>query len=256
MSQLSKRRRGGIWLFVLVLVVAAVTVPLALEDARTKNVVLMGDSLMAEAAPAISTYLGFQGYRVDASAAVPGAGLLDTERNWVSVGRQLIAQDDPSVVVVEYVGNYATFGGIPGVSVYSGAFYRDWATISQRLEDVLTSRGAIVYWVIGPPVDLSGPEIGIQTLDRIYEHLRAPNSATGTPPLIDVTPAVTGGTGNYAEFLAGPGGQPVEVREPDGVHFTPFGASLLGRAIASAVRVGAWSAGGDGDAVRRDLVRA
>lgn len=148
----------------------------------------------------------------------------------------MIAKCDPSVVVVvEYVGNYAFFGGIPGVSVYTPTFYRDWANTAQQLEDILTSSNATVYSVIGPPVAVPVPEAGIVALDQIYEHLHAPNTSSGIPPFIDVTPGVTGGTGRYSEYLPGPGGAPVQVRQPDGVHFTAYGATLFARAIAQAV---------------------
>jgi hypothetical protein len=229
-----QRSRNWLWVLAFVVVVAAVAAPLGVAGAKRKPVVLMGDSLIAEAAPAISTYLDGLGYSVY-SAAVPGSGLLDTQMNWLAKGRELIAQYDPSVVVVEYVGNYAFFGGIPGVSVYTPTFYRDWKNAAQQLENILTSRDATVYWVIGPPVGVAVPEAGIVALDRIYEHLHTPNTASGVPPLIDVTPGVTGGTGKFSEYLPGPGGAPIQVRQPDGVHFTPYGATLFARAIAQAV---------------------
>ena len=67
-------------------VIAAVAVPLGISGARNKPVVLMGDSLIAEAAPAISTYFDGLGYSVH-SAAVPGSGLLDTQTaGWPRAG--------------------------------------------------------------------------------------------------------------------------------------------------------------------------
>lgn len=164
-----------------------------------------------------------------------GAGILDTQINWLAKARQLIDDEDPSVVVVEYVGNYAQFGGIKGISVYTGPFYRLWGEASQRLEDILSARGAAVYWVIGPPVAPKVAEEGIETFDKIYEHLRAPNTLSGRVPLIDVTPEVTGGTGHYVEFLPGPNGTEEEIREPDGVHFTGVGSALFSNAIVSAL---------------------
>ena len=64
--------------------------------------------------------------------------------------------------------------------------------------------------------------------------LRVPGSS-GHPPLIDVAPALTGGTGKFAGSLVGPGGIPIVVRTPDGTHFTLYGTTLYGRAIAQAV---------------------
>jgi hypothetical protein len=230
-------RTARTWPGMLALVIglSAICVPVGLAETHARTVVLMGDSLMAEGAPAVGAFLHFQGYSVQSGGAVPGAGLLDTQVSWLAKGRQLIAAYDPTTVVVEYVGNYASFGGIPGVSVYSRAFYNAWALKAQQLENILASRGAQVYWVIGPPVSPPVPQAGIVVLDRIYQHLHAPNTESGRPPLIDVTPALTGGTGKYTEYLPGPGGTPVQVRQPDGVHFTSYGAALFGRAIAAGV---------------------
>jgi hypothetical protein len=227
-------RMGVRWLLVVAVVVAAVAVPIGVLHSRPARVELMGDSLMLGAAPDVSTDLGLEGDRVDASLAVDGAGLLDNSPDWLDKARTVVARFDPDIVVVEYVGNYGTFGGpIPGVTVYSPAFFRDWAVRSQRLEDILTSRGATVYWVIGPPIAPRVAAVGVQRLDAIYEHLRAP--AGGRPPLIDITGAVTGGTGRYRLSLPGPGGRPIPVHRPDGVHFTRYGDALMARAIAQAI---------------------
>jgi hypothetical protein len=139
------------------------------------------------------------------------------------------------VVVVEYVGDYGFLGERPGVGAHTPAFYAQWAAQAQQLEDILTSRNATVYWVIGPPVSNPINEAAIITLDQIYEHLHAPNTSSGRPPLIDATPALTGGTGRYTEYLPGPGGTPVEVRTPDGTHLTLYGIALLGRVVAQAI---------------------
>jgi len=219
----------------LVAVLALIGVLSATAQRPPETVALIGDSLLAEAAPLISRDVGPQGTRVVASLAVEGAGILDTSVNWLAKARQLIETEDPNAVVVEYVGNYGTYGSIPGISVYTAPFYRRWAATAQKLEYILTSRGAAVYWVVGPPVRIAGPERGIETFDRIYAHLHAPNTRSTTPLLIDVTPAVTGGTGSYTQYVTGAHGTRVQVRQSDGVHFTTYGASLFARAIADVV---------------------
>ncbi len=233
----ARATHAGRWIAALVVVVAAIGVPLGVLGAQKKTVVLMGDSLTAISAPVIGPYFSFLGYHVQ-PIALAGSGLLDTEVNWLAHGQQAIDQYDPSVVVVEFIGDYGFLGERPGVSPESPAFYQQWAQVSQQLEDILTSRGAKVYWVIGPVVANPVIENTIVTLDRIYEHLHAPNTASGHPLLINVTPALTGGTGHYSEFIPGQGGVPVEVRTPDGTHFTVYGAALFGRAIAQAIGEG------------------
>ncbi|MGH9008116.1 MAG: hypothetical protein ACRDV6_10490 [Acidimicrobiales bacterium] len=232
-----RHRRAWLWVTALTLGVATSAVlPLEIAEAQTtKTVVLMGDSLLNEGAPDITAALEKEGYSVDSSLAVNGAGILDTQIHWLAKARRLINDEDPSVVVVEYVGNYAVFGGVKGISVYSRPFYTLWGQASQRLENVLTARGASVDWVIGPPVGLKVPEEGIKVFDRIYAHLHAPNTPSGRVPLIDVTPAVTDGTGHYTASVSGPDGHMVQVRQSDGVHFTDYGASLFANAIVSAL---------------------
>jgi hypothetical protein len=200
----------------------------------TRRVVLMGDSLLAQASADITRGLTRDGYHVDASAAYPGAGLLDTRIDWLAVAARLVRTENPAMAVVEYVGNYGVYGSIPGVRVYSKSFYARWATAAQRLEDILASRGARVYWVIGPPVAPRAAEAGIVALDHIYEHLHRPGSSA-RPQLINVTPALSGGTGHYRAFLRGPGGRLVRVRQPDGVHLTSAGEALFARAVLAAL---------------------
>jgi len=225
--------RRWLWLAVAVIVVAAITVPLVVVNSN-KTVVLLGDSLTNESSTTIASFLEVRGYSVHPEA-IPGSGLLDTEVHWLARGRQCIAQYDPSVVTVEFIGDFGLLGAPPGVQVNTPTFYQDWARVAQQLEDILTSRGAQVYWVVGPPVAVPTVQTTITNLDLIYEHLHAPNTASGRPPHINVTPALTEPGGRYAEYLPGPGGTPIEVRTPDGVHLTLYGIALFARAIAEGI---------------------
>lgn len=225
-------RRAWPWVAAFVIVVAAVAAPLAVLEAQKKTVVMLGDSLTAESYWAAADYLG-QGYTVQ-PAAIGGSGLLDTQVNWVARSQQVIDDTNPSVVVAEFIGDYGLLGERPGVVAHSPAWYEQWAQVAQQMEDVLTSRGAKVYWVIGPPVQDPANNQAIVELDKIYANLHAP-TASGHPPLINVTPLLTGGTGKYTEDLPGPGGTPVEVRTPDGTHFTVYGIALFGKAVAEAI---------------------
>jgi hypothetical protein len=216
-----------------VLVVVAVGVPLGVLESQPTTVGIVGDSLSAESLPALQAYLNVYNDKVDA-VAQPGSGLLDTEVDWAAHARRLVAQDDPRIIVVEFIGDYGFLGARPGITSGSPAFFSAWAAAAQQLEDILASKGATVYWVIGPIVANPRLQAIISGLDTIYSHLNVPGSSAH-PPLIDVTPALTGGTGRYTEFLKSPGGLPIAVRTPDGTHFTLYGTTLYGRAIAQAV---------------------
>ena len=225
--------RRWLWLAVAVIVVAAITVPLVVVNSN-KTVVLLGDSLTNESSTTIASFLEVRGYSVHPEA-IPGSGLLDTEVHWLARGRRFIAQYDPSVVTVEFIGDFGLLGAPPGVQVNTPTFYQDWARVAQQLEDILTSRGAQVYWVVGPPVAVPTVQTTITNLDLIYEHLHAPDTASGRPPLINVTPALTEAGGRFTEYLPAPNGTPVEVRTPDGVHLTLYGIALFARAIAEGI---------------------
>ncbi|MGH9006749.1 MAG: hypothetical protein ACRDV6_03390 [Acidimicrobiales bacterium] len=215
------------------IIVAAIAAPLAVLEAQKKTVVMMGDSLTVESYWAAADYLG-QGYTVQ-PAAIGGSGLLDTQVDWVARAHQVIDDSNPSVVVAEFIGDYGLLGERPGVAAHSVAWYEQWAQVAQQMEDVLTSRGATVYWVIGPPVQDPANNQAIVELDKIYANLHVPNTASGHPPLINVTPLLTGGTGTYTQDVPGPGGTPVEVRTPDGTHFTLYGIALFGKAVAEGI---------------------
>lgn len=227
------RRRRWLGLAVAVVVVAAITVPLVVANSH-KTAVLLGDSLTNESSTTISSFLEVRGYSVHPEA-IPGSGLLDTEVHWLSRGRQFVSEYDPSVVTVEFIGDFGYLGAPPGVQVNTPSFFQDWARVAQQLEDILTSRGAQVYWVVGPPVAVPSIQTTITHLDRIYAHLHAPNTASGRPPLIDVTPALTEHGGRFTEYLPTSGGTTVEVRTPDGIHLTIYGIVLFARAIVDGI---------------------
>jgi len=53
--------------------------------------------------------------------------------------------------------------------------------------------------------------------------------------LINITPAVTGGTDRYQTSLPGPNGHEMRIHLAGGVHFTAYGDSLMARAIATGI---------------------
>ncbi len=218
----------------LIALVAAIAIPLVVLEADATTVGVMGDSLTAESVPATESFLGLFHDQVD-PVALAGSGILDTEVNWPLLARNLVAEHDPRVVVVEFIGDYGFFGPRPGVTAGSPAFFEEWRSAAQQLENTLSSRGAKVYWVLGPPVANVSLQATIERLDHIYEQLHVPGTRAGHPPMINVTPAVTGGTGRYAGTLPARGSGNIAVRTPDGTHFTLYGVNLFAHAVAQAL---------------------
>jgi hypothetical protein len=198
------------------------------------TVLCIGDSLTYESSAAIEHDLVSKGF-VPQVHAVPGSGILDTGVNWLARAKQYVAAENPTTVVVEFIGDYGLFGTQPGIADRTPAFYALWASRAQALEDVLTARGARVYWVVGPPLRNPAEEAGLITLDNIYAHLRAPGSSASPLPLINITKVFGTPSGGYTGSLPGPNGAPVAVRLPDGIHFTPAGIVLFANSIASGI---------------------
>jgi hypothetical protein len=212
-------------------------VTIALTITRQKDVLIIGDSLTYESAPALTSDLLDNGFSVQVSA-IPGSGLLDTHIDWLAHAKQLISSDNPDIVVVEFIGDYGLFGTPPGLGDRTPEFYAHWQSVAQQLEMVLTSRGAQVYWVVGPPVEDPANESKLITLDNLYEHLKAPNTHSGVPLVIDATKPFATSSGGYSQYMPGPNGAPVELRVPDGTHFTLAGIALFGKTVAEQVAAG------------------
>ncbi len=232
------RTRMWPWVAVCVVVaavVATLVVPKALAGHR--KVLVIGDSLSAQSTPAFDADLQAKGFTPEVHA-LSGTGLLDTQTNWAAQAAELVKSFDPDVVSVEFIGNYGLFGERPGVAPHSPQFYAAWAQAAQQLENVLTSRGAQVYWVIGPPVAQAQGEQELVQLDHIYESLHAPDTPSGRPLTIDeVTPFSAPG-GGYTGSVPDPSGAPVPVRAPDGTHFTQAGFERFAAVVTQTIANG------------------
>jgi hypothetical protein len=243
-------RKGRIrllWLVVAAVLVAAVIVPVyfsvrsggKLVLTGGKRVLLVGDSLTVQSAPVSSSRLEAKGYDVHV-VAIPASGLLDTDPgiNWPARFKNLVATFDPNTVVVEFIGNYGYFGLRPGVVDGSPTFYRQWAGAAQNAENVLASRHAVVYWVVGPPVEQAAEETQVMSVDRIYAHLKVPNAQNGAPPTIDMVTPFAGPDGQYTPSKVGAKGRVAQLRTPDGTHLTAAGQLLFGETVAEGVSRG------------------
>ena len=231
------RPRPRMWAWVaacgvVAVIATAVVAPRVL--AAHRKALAIGDSLTAQSTPALVADLQAKGL-VPLVHAMSGSGLLDTKVDWAAQAAALVKRFDPDVVSVEFIGNYGLNGEAPGVPPHSLPFYAAWAAAAQRLENILTSRGAQVSWVIGPPVAQAEGELELMQLDRIYQSLHAPNTPTGHPPTIDEVKPFSAPGGGYTEFLPAPGGAPVQVRMPDGTHFTQAGFERYAAVIADTV---------------------
>ena len=185
-----------------------------------RKVLLIGDSIMQQAGPAATGDLSREGYQAQVQAYF-GTGLLDTRFDWLGKMRQLVDQYRPDIVVVEFVGNYGGFGTRPGISEMSPQFYAAWATAAQQATDILTSRHAQVYWVLGPAMGKTALQARATALGRIYLGLQAPASPARHPLFVDEVKPFTDAQGQYIAWTVVGDGPPVPLRLPDGLHLAP-----------------------------------
>jgi hypothetical protein len=226
---------------VLVLLIAAGATGCGLFD-KSVEVLYIGDSIMNQTGPFAENALVLQPGVGDASThveAVNGSGLLTPKvYDWQSRARTLIDTYKPKVVVVLFIGNYTDTDlwtgpdGKPIPDDYGDAFYQAWGGQAQLLQDTLSSRGAIVDWVLPPPLASAEGARRQARMRQTYLDLHTRNPSTGT---IDAVPALGGPNGEWVWRRAGVDGAEVTVRQGDGVHLTEDGGRLLARQMAGTV---------------------
>jgi hypothetical protein len=233
--------RAAAGALVVILLMAAGATGCGLFD-KSVEVLYIGDSIMNQTGPFAQNALALQPGVGDPSThveAVNGSGLLTPKvYDWQTKARDLIATYKPKVVVVLFIGNYTDtdlWTGADGKPVpddYGDAFYQAWEGQAQLLQNTLSSGGAVVDWVLPPP--LASPE-GARRQTRMrqtYLDLHAHNPSTGT---VDAVTALGGPNGEWVWRRAGIDGAEVTVRQSDGVHLTDDGGRLVARQIAEAV---------------------
>jgi hypothetical protein len=195
-------------------------------------VLFLGDSLVFQAFPTLAARLHAQG--IDAKAAGgPGQSLMTNGAAWLGRLQAEIASFNPDVVVLESCcGQMATDAkwlGPDGREVPRGsvALYAEWARLARQATAIAGSRGAVVSWILGPPLHTNGwygPIDGqVPQVNRIYESLVSCTAGAGA---VDWR-LVAGPDGNFAGSLPDVTGHMVRVRTSDGFHFTPAGWDLL-----------------------------
>jgi hypothetical protein len=205
------------------------------EQLRTERVLLVGDSLMTDAADRLTERL--TDMRVPHLVrAYPGSGLFGTFGfvHWPTEAPRLVESFDPTIVVVELCCNYRPPYPTdeqgrpirPGTPEFSAA----WGAAARDFGEALAAKGAKLFWVLTPPA--SDPANTQAIIDPINDTTFA-NAGPLDLELIDWIGPFTNGTGKYRETILTADG-PVQVRR-DGLHFTPAGGRLAGDLIIDAL---------------------
>ncbi len=217
------------------------------------RVLLVGDSIMNQAGlyleEALEARPGVEDVEV-VNEARNGTGLLTPQVfDWKGAAPDLIATTEPDVIIVLFVGNYASTdlwvnqGGVE-VEGYTPQFFQAWEGEARALHRLLAESGADVYWVNPPPMLGEEGEYRVREFRQINRRLA--EDFTGVV-LIDGTDALSDGEGGYAFELPGEDGIPEQVRSLDSVHLTPAGAERLADELARQVTTSIRVAQLDGD---------
>lgn len=218
---------------VLALAWPAAVAPAAAEtDPDRTRVLLLGDSLMDEAGPNAAERLRAAGYDVRLEAT-PGSGLLASyvPDDWLGRMRQLIDDYNPDIVVVEFCCNHWP-GHQPESNPYrllkggTPEFFLAWEGQVDRAVQTLTSRGAVLSWVVTPPARNPHTNDVVTGLNEIAIRASRRYGFEMVNWSFWLAPH-----GHFVDELPGRG----RIRSADGLHLAPSGAELVGDVTADFV---------------------
>ena len=221
-------------LIVFVMVVIGLAAWIWIRD--EPDVLLVGDSIMRQTGPSLTDELS--GYEVD-NRGVNGSGLLNPAvYDWVDRLPGLVAQTQPEATVVLFIGNYAPedewWVGPDGEPVRpnTSGFFSEWRDQAERIVDILELSDTDIYWVLPPPVASPSGNETIAGLRDVYRQLAVDHPEI---TLVDASPSLTGGTGEFQWSIIDADGTETQLRAGDGVHLAEGGAGLLAEEIAVAI---------------------
>lgn len=204
--------------------------PTAAEPLR---ILVLGDSLMIEIAPQLEQAL--DGRPVDVREDYQAAtGLARPDViNWPARVADDMEAHDPEVVVVGFGGNDAQ-----DMATDDGRLARyspEWAAEYQRrvaqVLNAIEQPGRTVYWIGLPVTTVTNIERAGPDMRRA---IRREVAARPWAHFVDSRETLSP-DGVYAAYLPDGSGNPVKVRQDDGVHANPAGAARVVAPIAEAV---------------------
>lgn len=152
--------------------------------------------------------------------------------DWPAALRADLERDDPEVVVIMFGANDAQGMELADGTVFQRVaepgWQREYARRVGAVMDLLRADGRLVYWVGQPVMRDSGFDDRMAILDRIYA-----SEAAGRPwvEYVDTRALFADRSGSYAEYLTGPDGDAVDLRQDDGIHLTREGGDRMANAV-------------------------
>jgi hypothetical protein len=193
------------------------------------RVAVIGDSLSQGLGPAIERWMNPGVVRV-LSLGRQSTGLSREDYfNWQAGMRQIVEEFRPDLVFVLLGSNDAQAqiarNGAP-VPVGSAAWVEGYRDRAAELLREATRAGTRVVWIGIPIVQERQRWDFYRRVNDIY---RDTASADPFGTYVDTWTPFEARDGSYTAFARNERGDLVEVRAPDGVHFTPIGYAFLGR---------------------------
>ena len=215
------------------------------------RVLIIGDSLIRQ--PSIMTAIGvLPANATTLIQAVNTSGLVSGPTHWDARAAELIAQFDPDIVLIGFVGNFAApyWTGYSPPGAVGSPEYNNWISTTQasadfvdrytveaqKLTGLFELAGVKVYWVEPPPFP---PAYGTPSVpDKLWARWKVeiPTAHPSTKLLSARSSISTSGGAwmRYKVFC----NTTYEIRSYEwdgGVHFTADGAGTYGRALVRAL---------------------
>jgi hypothetical protein len=182
-----------------------------------RKVLLLGDSTMVDASPAITAMFEATGAEV-AMGAGPGFGLT---RIGVSKNTSTFRTDWPRVLREEKPDLVVVMLGAWDTAYLEQNGSLAYSKVVKEATDILLSRGAKVVFMAMPP----GGEAGDRPTDYVFELMAG--MYPGQVFYVDYEGVLHGPDGGYPITTPGPDGATLHLRKEDGWHFCPDGAERV-----------------------------
>jgi hypothetical protein len=190
-----------------------------------RKVLVLGDSLMVDASPAITAMFEAAGAEVAMRASpgfgLTGLGISGADPHFRESWARLVEQEHPQLSVVMLGFWDQHFVEQHGVAGYTA--------VVEDAVDVLTRDGGRVLFLSVPPVDGEPPH----PQDQAFAAAAA--ASGGRAAYADIAGSQEGPGGGYPVSFTAPDGTTVHLRKADGWHFCPDGAERVAQAVERAV---------------------
>jgi len=167
-----------------------------------------------------------------------GSGLVLTEDwDWPAVVRERLPEVWPDVIVTLIGTNDGVPMWVDGVRLErnSPEWFAAYRPIVAAFMDQLAAAASHVYWVGLPPMEKSGFTARMAEYNEMYQELI---DARPNITYVSSWEVLTDSQGMYQAEIPVEDGDPIPLRDPDGIHFAAAGANRVARQAFQAIAAG------------------